>query len=54
MKYLVDIFDKLFATFDCFHNVTMKSGVGCPQKVTDREKRLMELQDDTCSLTDLV
>ncbi|CAF2064922.1 unnamed protein product [Rotaria magnacalcarata] len=35
----------------------MKPGAGRPQKVTDRERRLIKLQqlrDDTCSLADLV
>ena len=43
--------------FDRFHNVATKPGAGRPQKVTDREKRLIKLQqlrDDTCSLSDLV
>ena len=43
--------------FDRFRNVPTKPGTGHPQKVTDREKRLIELQqlrDDTCSLADLV
>ena len=43
--------------FDRFHNVATKPGAGCPQKVTDSEKRLIQLQqlrDDTCSLADLV
>ena len=30
--------------FDCFHNVATKSSAGRPQKVTDREKRLIKLQ----------
>ena len=43
--------------FDRFHNVATKPGAGRSQKVTDREKRLIKLQqlrDDTCSLSDLV
>ena len=43
--------------FDRFPNVAMKPDAGRPQKVTDREKRLIELQqlrDDTCSLADVV
>ena len=43
--------------FDRFHNVATKPGAGHPQKVIDREKRLIKLQqlrDDTCSLSDLV
>ena len=44
-------------TFGKFHNVATKTGAGRPHKVTDREKRLIKLQqlrDDTCSLADLV
>ena len=43
--------------FDRFHNVATKSGAGHQQKVTDREKRLIKLQqlrDERCSLSDLV
>ena len=43
--------------FDRLHNITTKPGAEHPQKVTDREKRLINLQqlrDDTCSLADLV
>ena len=40
-----------------FHTVATKPGAGCPPKVTDRQKRLIKLQqlrDDTLSLNDLV
>jgi transposase len=43
--------------FDQFHTVTTKPGAGRPRKATDREKRLIKLQqlrDDTFSLADLV
>ena len=43
--------------FDKFHTVAMKPGAGHPAKVTDREKRLIKLQqlrDDTVSLADFV
>ena len=42
--------------FDRFRNVATKPGARRPQKVTDRENRLIELQqlrDDTRSLADL-
>ena len=44
-------------TFNKFHTVSTKPGAGRPPKVTDREKRLIKLQqlrDDTASLADLV
>ena len=44
-------------TFHRFHIVATKSGTECPPKVTDREKRLIRLQqlrDDTASLANLV
>ena len=43
--------------FDQFDIVTTKPGAGRPRKVTEREKRLIKLQqlrDDTYSLADLV
>ena len=43
--------------FDKFHTVATKSGAGRTPKVTERQKRLIKLQqvqDDTLSLTDLV
>jgi transposase len=43
--------------FDQFHTVATKLGAGRSRKVTDRERRLIKLQqlrDDTCSLADLV
>ena len=43
--------------FDRFHNVAKKPGAERPQKVTDRKKRLIKLQQlrgNTCSLADLV
>ena len=43
--------------FDRFHIVTTKPGAGRPRKATEREKRLVKLQqlrDDTYSLADLV
>ena len=46
-----------FRKFNKFHNVAKKSGAGHPPEVTDREKRLIKLQqlrDDTGSLADLV
>ena len=44
-------------TFSKFHTVAMKPSVGRPPKVTNREKRLIKLQqlrDDTAKLGDLV
>ena len=46
-----------FSKFDKFHSVATKLGAGRPPKVTDREKKLVKLQqlpDDTVSLADLV
>ena len=43
--------------FDKFHRVATKPGAGRTPKVTERQKRLIKLQqvrDDTLSLTDLV
>ena len=43
--------------FDKFHTVAMKPGGGRTLEVTERQKRLIKLQqvrDDTLSLTDLV
>ena len=43
--------------FDKFHTVATKPGAGRTPKVTERQKRLIKLQqvrDDTLSLTDLV
>ena len=43
--------------FDKFHTVATKPGAGRTSKVTERQKRLIKLQqvrDDTLSLTDLV
>ena len=43
--------------FDQFHRVATKPGAGRTPKVTERQKRLIKLQqvrDDTLSLTDLV
>ena len=43
--------------FDKFHTVATKPGAGRTPKVTERQKRLVKLQqvrDDTLSLTDLV
>ena len=43
--------------FDKFHTVSTKPGAGRTPKVTERQKRLISLQqvrDDTLSLTDLV
>ena len=43
--------------FDKFHTVATKLGAGRTPKVTERQKRLIKLQqvrDDTLSLTDLV
>ena len=43
--------------FDKFHTVATKSGAGRTPKVTERQKRLIKLQqvrDNTLSLTDLV
>ena len=43
--------------FDKFHTVATKPGAGCTPKVTERQKRLIKLQevwDDTLSLTNLV
>ena len=43
--------------FDKFHTVATKPGAGRTLKVTERQKRLIKLQqvrDDTLSLTDLV
>ena len=48
---------QIFRKFDKFHIVATKPGAGHPPKVTDREKRLIKLQqlrDDTGSLADLV
>ena len=42
---------------DQLNTVATKPGGGCPKKITDREKRLIKLQqirDDTLSLADLV
>ena len=44
-------------TFSKLHTVTTKTAAGRPPKVTDREKRLIKLQqlrDDTGSVADLV
>ena len=44
-------------TFTHFHTLSTKPGAGRSPKVTDREKRLIKLQqlrDDTGSLADLV
>ena len=46
-----------FGKLDKFHTVATKLRAGRPPKVTDREKRLIRLQqllDDTTSLADLV
>ena len=46
-----------FRKFDRFDTVAMESGAGCPPKVTDREKKLIKLQQllhATASLIDLV
>ena len=46
-----------FRKFDKFHTVATKPSAERPSKVTDREKRLIKLQqlrDDTTSLADLV
>ena len=43
--------------FDKFHTVATKPGAGRSPKVTERQKRLIKLQqvqDDTLSLTDLI
>ena len=43
--------------FDKFHTAATKPGAGRTPKVTERQKRLIKLQqvrDDTLSLTDLV
>ena len=43
--------------FDKFHTIAMKPGAGRTPKVTERQKRLIKLQqiqDDTLLLTDLV
>ena len=43
-------------TFSKFHTVPSKPGAGRPPKVTDREKRLIKLQqlrDDAASLADI-
>ena len=63
MKYLISIkisrrcIRQTIRKFDRFHNVATKPGARRPQKVTNRGKRLIKLQqlrDDTCSLADLV
>ena len=48
---------KCIRQFDKFHTVTTKPGTSRTLKVTERQKRLIKLQqvqDDTLSLTDLV
>ena len=57
LKILRHCIRQIFSKFDKFHTVATKPGAGRPPKVTDREKRLIklqELQDDTAWLVDLV
>ena len=57
MKILRRCIRQTFRKFDRFDTVAMKPGAGHPPKVTDREKRLIKLQqllDATASLVDLV
>ena len=52
-RCILQTFDK----FDKFHTIATKPGVRRPTKVTDREKRLIklqQLQDERASLTELL